>query len=124
MGRTARDVLDEAETKVMHIAEQGARGQQQFREIGSLLSEVVERIEALYNRDDPSDVTGVPTGFSDLDRMTSGLQPGDLVIVAGRPSMGKTALALNIGENVALRGGPAGRRSSRWKWAPRSSRCA
>ena len=105
MGRTARDVLDQAETKVMHIAEQGARGQQQFREIGSLLSEVVERIEALYSRDDPSEVTGVPTGFSDLDRMTSGLQPGDLVIVAGRPSMGKTALALNIGEHVALAAG-------------------
>ena len=63
---------------------------------------MVERIETLYNRDDPSDVTGVPTGFTDLDRMTSGLQPGDLVIVAGRPSMGKTALALNIGEHVAL----------------------
>jgi replicative DNA helicase len=105
MGRTARDVLDQAETRVMHIAEQGARGQQQFREIGTLLSEVVERIEALYSRDDPSEVTGVPTGFSDLDRMTSGLQPGDLVVVAGRPSMGKTALAVNIGEHVALAAG-------------------
>ena len=50
-------------------------------------------------------MTGVPTGFADLDRMTSGLQPGDLVIVAGRPSMGKTAFALNIGENVAIDAG-------------------
>src|SRR3569832_1483655 len=66
---------------------------------------VVYRIETLYNRDDPSDVTGVPTGFTDLDRMTSGLQPGDLVVVAGRPSMGKTAFALNIGEHVALAAG-------------------
>ena len=95
-------VLDEAEAKVLHIAEQGSRGAQNFQMIGTLLAKVVERIETLYNRDDPSDVTGVPTGFADLDRMTSGLQPGDLVVVAGRPSMGKTALALNIGEHVAL----------------------
>jgi replicative DNA helicase len=66
---------------------------------------VVERIETLYNRDNPSDVTGIPTGYADLDRMTSGFQPGDLIVIAGRPSMGKTALALNIGENVALHAG-------------------
>jgi replicative DNA helicase len=102
MGRSAKEILDQAEAKVLHIAEQGERGSQQFAEIGKLLPGVVERIETLYNRDDPSDVTGVPTGFADLDRMTSGLQPGDLVIIAGRPSMGKTSLALNIGEHVAL----------------------
>jgi replicative DNA helicase len=102
LGRNAKMVLDEAEAKVLHIAEQGSRGSQNFQEIGRLLASVVERIETLYNRDDPSDVTGVPTGFADLDRMTSGLQPGDLVIIAGRPSMGKTSLALNIGEHVAL----------------------
>ena len=56
----------------------------------------------LYKRDNPSDVTGIATGFTDLDHMTSGLQPGDLVIVAGRPSMGKTAFALNIAEHVAV----------------------
>jgi replicative DNA helicase len=105
LGRSAKTVLDEAEAKVLHIAEQGSRGAQNFQVIGKLLAEVVERIETLYNRDDPSDVTGVPTGFADLDRMTSGFQPGDLVVVAGRPSMGKTALALNIGENVALNPG-------------------
>jgi replicative DNA helicase len=88
-GRDAKAVLDEAEAKVLHIAEQGSRGAQNFQEIGKLLAQVVDRIETLYNRDDPSDVTGVPTGFSDLDKMTSGLQPGDLVVVAGRPSMGK-----------------------------------
>jgi replicative DNA helicase len=102
LGRSAKEVLDHAEAKVLHIAEQGERGTRQYEEIGKLLAGVVERIETLYNRDDPSDVTGVPTGFVDLDRMTSGLQPGDLVIIAGRPSMGKTALALNIGEHVAL----------------------
>jgi replicative DNA helicase len=105
LGRSAKMVLDEAEAKVLHIAEQGARGSRNFQEIGKLLAVVVERIETLYNRDDPSDVTGVPTGFSDLDRMTSGFQPGDLIVVAGRPSMGKTALALNIGEHVALNTG-------------------
>jgi replicative DNA helicase len=105
LGRNAKTVLDEAEAKVLHIAEQGSRGAQNFQVIGKLLASVVERIETLYNRDDPSDVTGVPTGFGDLDRMTSGFQPGDLIVVAGRPSMGKTALALNIGENVALNTG-------------------
>jgi replicative DNA helicase len=105
MGRAAKEILDQAEARVLHIAEQGSRGTQQFAEIGKLLAGVVERIETLYNRDDPSDVTGVPTGFADLDRMTSGLQPGDLVVVAGRPSMGKTAFALNVGEHVALNTG-------------------
>ena len=105
LGRDAKTVLDEAEAKILHIAEQGSRGAQNFQIIGKLLANVVERIETLYNRDDPSDVTGVPTGFADLDRMTSGFQPGDLVVVAGRPSMGKTALALNIGESVALNTG-------------------
>jgi replicative DNA helicase len=102
LGRSAREVLDVAEAKVLHIAEQGARGQHTYSEIGSLLAGVVERIEDLYNREDPSDVTGIATGFADLDRQTAGLQPGDLVIVAGRPSMGKTAFALNVGEHVAL----------------------
>ena len=88
-GRSASQLLDEAEAKVFHIAEQGARGQQVFQPIQPLLTQVVERIEELYARENPSDVTGVPTGFTDLDRMTSGLQPGDLVVIAGRPSMGK-----------------------------------
>ena len=95
-------MLDEAEAKVLHIAEQGTRGQRTFALLKDLLAGVVDRIEMLYNRDDPSDVTGVATGYTDLDRMTSGMQPGDLVIVAGRPSMGKSSLAINIGEHVAL----------------------
>ena len=92
LGRNAKTVLDEAEAKILHIAEQGSRGAQNFQIIGKLLANVVERIETLYNRDDPSDVTGVPTGFADLDQKTSGFQPGDLVVIAGRPSMGKTCL--------------------------------
>ena len=102
LGRSVREILDQAETKVFEIAEHGARGQQGFQDIRPLLTQVVERIEFLYNRDNPSDVTGVATGFTDLDRMTSGLQEGDLIVIAGRPSMGKTSLALNIAEHVAL----------------------
>ena len=102
LGREAVDLLNEAEAKVFHIAEAGARGQIGFAEIQPLLTQVVERIDMLYHRDNPSDITGVPTGFADLDQKTSGLQPGDLVIVAGRPSMGKTSLALNIAEYVGI----------------------
>ncbi len=102
LGRSAREVLDVAEAKVLHIAEQGARGQHTYSEIGTLLAGVVERIEDLYNREDPTDVTGIATGFADLDRQTAGLQPGDLVIVAGRPSMGK---AQPLDARVLGRGG-------------------
>ena len=101
-GRDAAQLLDEAESKVFEIAEAGSRGKQGFIPMPPLLTQVVERIETLYGRDNSSDVTGIATGFTDLDRMTSGLQPGDLVIVAGRPSMGKTAFSINIAENVAL----------------------
>jgi replicative DNA helicase len=101
-GRDTKELLDEAESKIFRIAEEGARGQASFQPLQDLLGKVVERIDELYNQDNPNDVTGVPTGFVDLDRMTSGMQPGDLVIVAGRPSMGKTSFALNIGEHVAI----------------------
>lgn len=101
-GRTAADLLDEAESKVFEIAEEGARGKQGFIDIQPLLKEVVERIELLYSQDNPNDVTGIASGFHDLDQKTSGFQPGDLIIVAGRPSMGKTAFSLNIAEYVAL----------------------
>ena len=101
-GRDADQLLDEAESRVFQIAEAGERGRQGFVPIPPLLSKVVERIETLYGRDNASDVTGIATGFTDLDSMTSGMQPGELVIVAGRPSMGKTAFAINIAEHVAL----------------------
>jgi replicative DNA helicase len=105
MGKDASTLVDEAESKIFAISEAGERGKQGFVAMPPLLTQVVERIDLLYNRDNPSDITGIPTGFKDLDRLTSGLQPGDLVIVAGRPSMGKTAFALNIGEHVALSAG-------------------
>ncbi|MBP6563914.1 MAG: replicative DNA helicase [Neisseriaceae bacterium] len=101
-GRDASELLDEAENKVFRIAESASRSQQGFLEMPNLLKEVVERIDNLYSRDNPDEVTGVPTGFTDLDAKTSGLQAGDLVIVAGRPSMGKTAFSMNIAEHVAV----------------------
>ncbi len=104
-GKPVSEVLDEAEAKVFSIAEEGSRGTQGFADIQSLLTQAVERIDELYSREGNSEVTGIPTGFTDLDRMTSGLQEGDLVIVAGRPSMGKTAFSINIGEHVAMETG-------------------
>jgi replicative DNA helicase len=100
-GRDAQQLLDEAEAKIFQIAEKEKHDQSGFKDIKELLPQVAQRIDDLFTAG-ASDVTGVPTGFSDLDAMTSGLQPGDLVIVAGRPSMGKTSLALNMAENVAL----------------------
>lgn len=104
-GKETRQILDEAESKIFQIAEDGARGTAGFQELQPLLAHVVDRIDELYHREGDNEVTGVPTGFVDLDRMTSGLQPGDLIIVAGRPSMGKTAFSMNIGEYVAIEQG-------------------
>jgi replicative DNA helicase len=101
-GRDAKALVDEAESKVFQIAEAGAKSRQGFVRIDRPLTETVERIDLLYSREDKSEVIGLATGFLDLDRMTSGLQGGDLVIVAGRPSMGKTSLAMNIAEHAAL----------------------
>ncbi len=102
MGKEVGQLLDEAESKVFQIAEAGSRGRQGFIEIQRLLTQVMERIDLLYNKDSPSDITGIPTGYRDLDMRTSGLQNGDLIIIAGRPSMGKTALALNMAEHIAV----------------------
>jgi replicative DNA helicase len=101
-GKEVGQLLDEAESKIFQIAESGARRDQGLIGIAPILAKVYERIDHLHNQDNPSDITGVPTGFTDLDTRTAGLQPGDLVIIAGRPSMGKTAFALNIAEHVAL----------------------
>jgi len=102
LGKETKQILDEAESRVFRIAEQGQRGRQGFLRLDDLLAQELTRIQELFERANPSDVTGVPTGFTDLDTKTSGLQPGDLIVVAGRPSMGKTSLAINIGEHVAI----------------------
>jgi len=101
-GRDAQQLLDESESKIFQIAEAGKNDRIGFADIKELLPQVAERIDQLFQRDNPSDVTGIPTGYKDLDMMTSGLQPGDLIIVAGRPSMGKTSLALNMCEYVSV----------------------
>jgi replicative DNA helicase len=99
-GREAGEIVDEAERAVFEIAEAGSRGKVGFRTVKSILPEVVNRIDELYHSD--GTLTGIPTGFKLLDEMTSGMQPGDLIIIAGRPSMGKSTLAVNIAENAAL----------------------
>lgn len=104
-GKDVGQLLDEAETRILEIGESGSRNRSGFEEIQPVLARVMERIDFLYHRDNPSDVTGVPTGFVDLDEKTAGLQPGDLIIIAGRPSMGKTAFALNMAEHVAVDNG-------------------
>jgi replicative DNA helicase len=99
-GREAGEIVDEAERAVFEIAEAGSRGRVGFRAVKSILPDVVNRIDELYHSD--GTLTGIATGFKHLDEMTSGLQPGDLIIIAGRPSMGKSTLAVNIAENAAL----------------------
>ncbi|MGB0714067.1 MAG: replicative DNA helicase [Gammaproteobacteria bacterium] len=101
-GRDIDALLDEAESRVFKIADESAKGRAGFRPIKALLTAAVDRIDELYNKG--SAVTGVATGYDQFDDMTSGLQPGDLVIVAGRPSMGKTSFAMNIAENAAIQG--------------------
>ena len=99
-GRDAQQLLDESEVKIFQIAESGKRDNIGFSDIQHLLPQVVESVE--QRMQNASDVTGMPTGFTDLDKMTSGLQPSDLIIIAGRPSMGKTSLALNMAEHIAI----------------------
>jgi replicative DNA helicase len=101
-GRNSSELLDEAEKKVFEIADRMARGGGGFQPIKALLTEAVNRIETLYGRDEP--ITGLASGFTDFDMMTSGLQASDLIIVAGRPSMGKTTFAMNMAEQVAIKG--------------------
>ena len=100
-GRSALELLDLAERKVFELAERGTRGQRLFVPIRDVLANVMERIDMLFGRDDP--ITGVATGFEELDAKTAGLQPSDLIIVAGRPSMGKTSFAGNLVEEAAIK---------------------
>ena len=97
-GRSPEEILDAAEKALFEVARHGGQGG--FRSLQDTLRAVVDRIDVLSSSD--SAITGLPTGFTELDNMTAGLQPSDLVIVAGRPSMGKTALAMNIAENAAI----------------------
>ncbi|QTR50226.1 replicative DNA helicase [Candidatus Thiothrix anitrata] len=98
-GRASKELLDEAEQKVFKIAEHGSKQGQVFKPLKKLLKVTLEHIEELSKIN--TNITGVSTGYTDLDEMTSGLQKGDLVIVAGRPSMGKTTFSMNIAEYAA-----------------------
>lgn len=102
-GRNSDELLDGAERLVFEIADKGAKGRKGFVDMKEVLTRVVDRIDTLFHQAEP--ITGVPTGFSDFDGMTSGLQKSDLIIIAGRPAMGKTTFAINIGENAAIRHG-------------------
>ncbi len=99
-GRSLIEIIDAAEQRVFEIADRGSRGRQGFRRVSTLLAAAVDRLHELGKS--KNGITGLATGIGDFDDYTAGLQPGDLVIVAGRPSMGKTALAMNIAENVSI----------------------
>jgi len=101
-GREITDLLDEAERRIFKIAEQDSRGSGPTA-VSELLAKAVDRIDTLFHSD--GHITGLSTGYNDLDELTSGLQPADLVIVAGRPSMGKTTFAMNIAEHAAIKSG-------------------
>jgi len=102
-GKPVDRILDEAEQKIFNIGEEGSRMKQGFQSMDTLVVQLLDRVQEMA--DNPNDITGVPTGFHDLDRMTSGFQAGDMIVLAARPSMGKTAFAINIAEHVALNEG-------------------
>ncbi|HPP82955.1 MAG TPA: DnaB-like helicase N-terminal domain-containing protein, partial [Rubrivivax sp.] len=101
-GRAVTQVLDEAEGKILRIGEEGSRQRAGFQSIDGLVAQLIDRVNELHEHG-AEDVTGVRTGYYELDRLTAGLQRGDLLILAARPSMGKTAFALNIAEHVAVK---------------------
>jgi replicative DNA helicase len=99
-GRPASELVDEAERRVFEIAERGSRGKSGFIAIKDVLPQTIDRLDLLHQT--PGEIRGVPTGFTQLDKKTTGFQAGDLIVIAGRPSMGKTTLAVNIAENAAI----------------------
>jgi len=99
-GRTVEELVDLAEQQVFDIADRGQRRGQGFKPLKEVVSQTVDRLDILSRSE--GDITGIPTGFTEMDEKTAGLQRGDLIVIAGRPSMGKTSLALNIAENAAI----------------------
>ncbi len=99
-GRPAKDLVDDAERRVFEIAERGERQGAGFIRLRDVLENTVDRLDTLHQA--KGDITGVPSGFKEFDKLTAGLQKGDLIIIAGRPSMGKTTMAMNIAENAAF----------------------
>ncbi|MBL1140544.1 MAG: replicative DNA helicase [Proteobacteria bacterium] len=101
-GRTSEQILEYAEQTVFEIAERENQGRKSYHDIKEYLKGALERIDELFHKDSP--ITGIATGYDDLDMKTAGFQRSDLIIVAGRPSMGKTAFAINVAENAAIKG--------------------
>jgi len=99
-GRAPGELVEEAERRVFEIAERGLRSRRGFQSIKDVLPQTIDRIDMLHQN--PGAFTGIPTGYTDLDRLTAGLQAGDLIVIAGRPSMGKTTMAVNIAEYAAI----------------------
>lgn len=104
-GLTARDLLDFAQSRWMTVGDSLNRANNTMQKVSDVLVSVIDKIDEMYSRESHDDVTGLRTGIDDLDKLTTGMQPGELNIIAARPSMGKTSLALNIVENVALKEG-------------------
>ena len=101
-GKASEQVLDEAEQAIFEIGERQGKRLRKYRPIADLIAEARDRVDTLSRQSSP--ITGLATGYTDFDRLTAGLQPADLIILAGRPSMGKSALAINIAEHVAIQG--------------------
>ncbi|MGB1800643.1 MAG: replicative DNA helicase [Gammaproteobacteria bacterium] len=101
-GRSSEQILEYAEQTVFEIAERENQGRKSYHGIKDYLKDALERIDELFHKDSP--ITGIATGYDDLDMKTAGFQRSDLIIVAGRPSMGKTAFSINIGEHAAIKG--------------------
>jgi len=104
-GLTARDLLDFAQSRWMTVGDSLNRANNTMQKVSDVMVSVIDKIDEMYSRESHDDVTGLRTGIDDLDKLTTGMQPGELNIIAARPSMGKTSLALNIVENVALKEG-------------------
>jgi len=100
-GTDASELIDWAEQKVFEVKQEHGRNTSGFAPMREHLGQAIDRIEMLYDSDDP--ITGISTGFDDMDDMTSGLQPSDLIIVAGRPAMGKTSFVMNLVETAAIK---------------------
>jgi replicative DNA helicase len=100
-GKEVSKIVDESEAAILAVREQGATAAGGFEEIGPILAREVARIDAAYDNPNQGDVTGIATGYLDLDKMTAGMQDGELIVICGRPAMGKSSLSTNIGEFVA-----------------------
>lgn len=100
-GRESQALLEAAERMVFAIADKGSRGHSGFVSVQNTIKQAIDKIQQLYEFE--GEITGISTGFKDLDKKTAGLQPSDLIIVAGRPAMGKTTFAMNLAENAAIK---------------------